>query len=340
MIARFTSPKGTQQVAGSGALITGSPQAGEWSVPLEFPQFSEQGGWHLTLELWDTFGNHRTYTSSQLEGAGLCARINLGVPVIEAIRPRYGKLEGGDHVTISGVNLGQATSVHFGTTPASFEIVSPTTILATAPKGSPAGTVDVTVTTPSGSTETSAADRFTYVKHEEPPTVKKLTPKKGPAAGGTTVTITGTELEGVTSITFGGQQATSIENTSSKTVTVVVPEGTTGTVQVIVATPYGASNGKASFKYERPVIQAVSPNTGPLTGGNTITITGHGFAPGTNTTSFSFGKAAASEAQCSSTTSCTVTVPKAKKPGTIDILAAVGKTKSKKNPPTTQYTYK
>ena len=59
--------------------------------------------------------------------------------------------------------------------------------------GSPAGTgtVNVTVTTPEGTSATSTADHFTFLA---PPTATKAPPSSGSTAGGTTVTITGTRF--------------------------------------------------------------------------------------------------------------------------------------------------
>ena len=63
-------------------------------------------------------------------------------------------------MTITGTGFTGATAVDFGTTPAtSFTVVSDTTITADSPAGT--GTVDVTVTTPGGTSATSSADQFT-----------------------------------------------------------------------------------------------------------------------------------------------------------------------------------
>src|SRR5207244_9266102 len=78
-----------------------------------------------------------------------------------AREPNAGPLAGGSAVAITGTNLGGATSVRFGSVPASsFTVASDTSITAVSPAGT--GTVDVTVTTPSGTSPTSASDRFTY----------------------------------------------------------------------------------------------------------------------------------------------------------------------------------
>ena len=61
-----------------------------------------------------------------------------------------------------------------------------------------------------------------------------------------------------------------------------------------------------------------------------MTVSGSGFAPGAGTTIW-FGKALATSAECSSTTSCVAVAPPTLKPGAVDVVAAVGKKKSKKS---------
>jgi hypothetical protein len=66
-------------------------------------------------------------------------------------------------------------------------------------------------------------------------------------------------------------------------------------------------------------------------------VSGTNFTEGTI---FAFGKAKVAGSNCIST-SCSVTTPAAKKgkPGTVDVIAEVGKSKSVKNPPFDQFTY-
>jgi hypothetical protein len=80
VIARFTSPNGEKTISGTGTLTAGSSQDGEWTITLEFPQYSEKGGWHLSLELWDAFGNHRTYSPHELAEKGLFTGFKVGAP--------------------------------------------------------------------------------------------------------------------------------------------------------------------------------------------------------------------------------------------------------------------
>ena len=81
---------------------------------------------------------------------------------VTGLSPSAGPLLGGTLVTITGTGFTRATAVDFGTNPATnLTVVSDTTITAYSPAGT--GTVDVTVTTPGGTSATSTADQFTYV---------------------------------------------------------------------------------------------------------------------------------------------------------------------------------
>lgn len=93
---------------------------------------------------------------------GFLTKFNLANPSLISISPHSGPVAGGTVVTITGTNLSLALSVQFGTVPAaSFTIDSDTQITAISPPGT--GTVDVTVTTPGGTTPTTPEDLFTYI---------------------------------------------------------------------------------------------------------------------------------------------------------------------------------
>src|SRR3712207_1068750 len=73
------------------------------------------------------------------------------------------------------------------------------------------------------------------------PTVSAVKPVSGPTAGGTAVTVTGTNLTGATSVTFGGVAGTQVSVVSATTLTVVSPARAAGTVDVRVTTKSGTS---------------------------------------------------------------------------------------------------
>ena len=128
-------------------------------------------------------------------------------PAVAGVSPASGPTSGVTVVMITGTNFTNVTAVSFGTAGAStFTVNSGTSISATAPAGS-AGTVDVTVTTPGGTSATTAADQYTYVAA---PTVTGVNPTAGPTSAGTSVTITGTNLTGATAVDFGITAATNV----------------------------------------------------------------------------------------------------------------------------------
>jgi IPT/TIG domain len=258
------------------------------------------------------------------------------IPTVTSVSPHSGPLTGETEVSINGSDFEEVTSVSFGASAAkSFTVNSPTSITAVSPAGT-AGTVDVTVTTPAGRSPTGAADRFSYLS---PPTVKKLSAKRGPGSGGTEVIVTGSGFEEVTSVDFGASAAESVTVNSPTSITAVSPAGA-GTVDVTVTTPGGTSAIATGDEFEfTPVVESVAPDSGSTVGDTSVTISGAGFLPGTTATTFKFGSKKATEVDCSSSTSCTALTPAAKEAGSVEVTAAVGKLKSSDNPPGDRFTY-
>ena len=99
------------------------------------------------------------------------------------------------------------------------------------------------------------------------PKVTAVSPRSGPAAGGTRVTITGTGFAGLTRsrVTFGTTAATKITVVSSTKVTATAPKGAAGRVNVHIVTTHGtsASNSTDGFTYiAKPTITSVTQNVG------------------------------------------------------------------------------
>ncbi len=238
---------------------------------------------------------------------------------------------GGTRVTISGSDFSGASAVRFGATAAaSFTVSASGTIAAVSPPGS--GTVNITVITPRGESAVTSGDEFRYVP-PIPPVIKKVSPSRGSAAGGTSVMITGTGLGSATVVRFGTVAITEFAR-SSQSITVVAPPGTAGTAPITVISPNGTSgvSSKTRFIYEGPVVSSLSPGSGPSAGETRVTIIGSGFAVGSGATTFKFGKKPAGTSECASTSMCSVPSP-AGKAGTVDVTAAVGRAKSKPNRP-------
>jgi hypothetical protein len=162
------------------------------------------------------------------------------------------------------------------------------------------------------------------------PTVTKVVPKTGPAIGGTSVTITGTEFSGATAVKFGGTSATKFTVNSSTSITATSPQAVPGVVDVTVTTPAGTSalSLKDHFKFT-PLVNSVSPSSGPRAGGTTVSITGSGFSLGTSGTIIKFGATASKSVNCTSSERCTAVSPK-HEAATVDVTARVNKVPSPK----------
>jgi hypothetical protein len=90
-------------------------------------------------------------------------------PVVASVVPGSGPAGGGTEVTITGAGFTEASAVHFGSTNATrFTVSSSTTIVATSPPGVAGSVVDVTVTTPLGTSEASVDDEFAYLAQLDP----------------------------------------------------------------------------------------------------------------------------------------------------------------------------
>ncbi|MGW3433971.1 IPT/TIG domain-containing protein [Streptomyces melanosporofaciens] len=223
----------------------------------------------------------------------------VAAPVLTALSPPSGPTGGGNTVTLTGTNLTGATQVLFGATPATILTNTPTQITATAPAGT--GTTNVTVTTPGG---TSNALPYTYTTTPAP-TITTLTPTSGPTSGGNTVTLTGTNLTGATSVKFGLNSATILTNSATQ-ITVSAPAGPPSSVSVTVTTAGGTSNPLSYFYIAAPTVIDVSPHLGPDTGNNTVTVFGGNL---TLTTAVNFGGVPATAFTVVSDTQLTVTAP-------------------------------
>ena len=81
------------------------------------------------------------------------------------------------------------------------------------------------------------------------PIISSVTPSFGPAAGGTAITILGSSLSTVTSVTIGGVAATNVVVVSATVVTAVVPAGTGGAKNVVVITPNSSATAIGAFTY-------------------------------------------------------------------------------------------
>ena len=240
-----------------------------------------------------TLGNGFTYV------AGL---------IVASVSPNAGGLGGGTGVRITGTNFATGATVNFGSSPASnVTVVSSTQITATTPANA-AGAVPVTVA--SNGQNGTLGNGFTYAAG---PSIASVSPNTGTAGGGTLVTITGANFADGATVNFGSIAASKVTVLSSTSITVTTPTGAAGTVNVTVTCNAQSASLPNAFTYAAvPKLTTVSPNSGSISGGTAITITGTNFAPGATVTVA--GKPAGSVVLVTATSITAITPPNA--PGT------------------------
>ena len=84
-------------------------------------------------------------------------------PTVTGVSPPSGPVAGGGIVTVTGTGFTGASAVNFGTVAATgLAVASDTSLTVTVPPAAAPGQVDVTVTTPRGTSAVTTADQFTY----------------------------------------------------------------------------------------------------------------------------------------------------------------------------------
>ena len=140
------------------------------------------------------------------------------------------------------------------------------------------------------------------------PTVSSVSPSSGPAAGGTSITVSGTGFVSGATVTVGGSACTSVTFISSSSLSCTTPAGSAGAANVVVTNPDSQTGtGVGAFTFvAAPTVSSVSPSSGPAVGGTSITVSGTGFVSGATVT---VGGSACSSVAFSSATSLTCTTP-------------------------------
>ncbi|MBC8161591.1 MAG: IPT/TIG domain-containing protein [Roseiflexaceae bacterium] len=260
------SPNGNTIAVGQPAVSGGfssTPSAGA-----VYLFYKPSGGWQNATESElaplnpvdnDRTGRHISFSATSLivsmPGYGDNGRLHVlnvpprPVPAINAISPNQKFINSASFtLTVSGSNfvadsvvrwndIAMATNFVNDTTlqvqvPASYltiPTVVPITVVTDAPGGGTTSGVNFSISTPT-------------------PVLTDVEPYYGPPAGGTTITLTGFNLQTATSVTFGGQPAI-IGTRTATTLMVTTPVGASGDVDIAITTPDGATTMPAGFTY-------------------------------------------------------------------------------------------
>lgn len=196
------------------------------------------------------------------------------VPIISEVSPTAVPLTGGA-ITVTGSNFTTSTELSLGGNTLSFTIVNGSTITFTAPNDL-AGVYDLAITNPVGTYTLSNA--ITYVPG---PSLSTNSPVVATTNGGTIVTLTGTNLATTTQVNVGSTTV-SFSVVSDTTVRFVTAATSAGIVDVGVVTVGGADTLSNAIEFTTsalvPVVSSITPATGPVAGGTTVTVTGQYFS--------------------------------------------------------------
>uniref|UniRef100_A0A803U0W3 Plexin D1 n=1 Tax=Anolis carolinensis TaxID=28377 RepID=A0A803U0W3_ANOCA len=204
-------------------------------------------------------------------------------PEIRKIEPLNGPLEGGTLVTIRGRNLGRRFSdivnaVIIGNVkciPLQERYIVSEEIVCWTGEAIAEFSDVVTVNL---SKEGKSRERYSYVL----PVVKFISPSAGPKAGGTKITITGSNLSVGSELRVlvnGTKECTDLSRTDT-TITCTMPSVEfTATASVCVQFENKSCIGdNNNFSYEKnPSIMDINPKKSQISGGRIITVEGNGF---------------------------------------------------------------
>lgn len=217
------------------------------------------------------------------------------IPTIQSVTPSRGTKSGGTYVTVTGTDFWEGARVFFGAVeanPAWVEVRDSTVLKVYSPEAGSTGTVDIKVVNPDGGSALKSS-AFTYLTPgaDYLPVVTGVSPEFGTTAGGTLVTISGTNFWPGIEVFFDGVPGTGLQRVDSNTILVKTPAHQVGLVDVTVANQDGgaytyydpAATPAKGFWYAEPgsspAITGISPAQGRAGEITAVTISGRDFRP-------------------------------------------------------------
>jgi hypothetical protein len=224
--AHIDSFSPTSATTGSTVTITGSNLTGASSVTFNgtnAASFSIDSDTQIraTIAAGTTSGHVLVTTlAGTAQGPGTLYIL----PAITGFSPTHASVH--STVTLTGTSFTGATSVKVNGTSAPFSVVSSTSITLTVPAGASSGTIQVT--TPGGTSTSSGS-----LTIGPPPAITSFTPESGSI--GTTVTITGTNLDHVLAVEIGHVLTVPTSASSTQVVFTIPPGAVSGPIRLLAA---------------------------------------------------------------------------------------------------------
>jgi uncharacterized protein (TIGR03382 family) len=262
-----------------GTNLTGVTAVRFNGVPSPFLA-SNDGNLYATVPVGATTGPVTVVNNA---GSGTSATdftvVDGDMPSLTSVSPEAAPR--GARIALEGSNLTRCSVLFSGTEEAETLSNTGTRIELLVPEGAHTGYIGLNC----GGGEQPLIIRFRVI---EPPRVASVSPATAHTHGGTKVTVTGVGFEAGATLTLGGVAASGITVVDGNTLTATVgASSSAGVVDVVVTNTNGLSGTlRRGFTYEasRMALTAVSPASGPTTGGTRVTLSGNGFAPGATVT--------------------------------------------------------
>ncbi len=161
-----------------------------------------------------------------------------------------------------------------------------------------------------------------------PPYILGALPARGESGGGTWTTLRGsgflrgvasstTDAAKLTVLTVGGSKVRDFQIIDDTLIDLRTPPGPAGAASITLENPRGLATCDACFAWFEPLtLRTLSPELGPLAGGNTVTLVGSGFTGGTQVL---IGGAASPQVTRVSSTELQVLVPRGRMADRVDV---------------------
>jgi len=247
---------------------------------------------------------------------------------VTSIDPAHGPLAGSTLVVMTGEGFEPEITIRFGDRDGTRVYVGGDELLAVlTPAGLAPGAVDVSLARSIDDQTTTVTGGFTYDPDPPPPAdllVTEILPAVGGVSGNNRVTVAGTGFREGAEVSFGGVPATEERWLGPDAISVLVPPGAApGRVSVRVDNPGGGNHTlDLGYQYlsEAPIAKlellAVIPSSGPVTGGNQVTLQGRGIREGATVR---FGTTPATDVRVLGASALVCTAPAASSAGLVDV---------------------
>ncbi|HRY51336.1 MAG TPA: IPT/TIG domain-containing protein [Candidatus Paceibacterota bacterium] len=207
-------------------------------------------------------------------------------PSLSLVFPMNSPTAGGQEITLFGGNFRAGAEVEFGGVPAVSADIGETVIIAVTPPHAP-GPVAIRVTNPGGLTTLYEEDiifgQFEYQGPPPgPPSITRVIPAEGSVLGGDDIRLEGVNLYAGMRVFFAGNEASLIRQHLTDSVSVRLPPGPQGPVELRVRNADGQSSiMTGGFRYVSPIprITSITPGRGPASGSTVVEVKGTNFLP-------------------------------------------------------------